>query len=455
MNRHSLKIRLLAIQAIVIVLALGITGYSLTYLFERHLERRISTELDTYLTQIAARLSFDQTGAPLLGGKLADPRFDKIYSGLYWQIDNETAGQTARSRSLWDTRLTLPADTPGRGKVHVHTITDPRGALLLVHERRLVFQSPIGEQTALLIVALDLAELSVSSGQFASEVAVALLILAGFLLAAGWVQVVVGLRPLALIRKSIAAVRSGVAARINTDMPDEVLPLADEVNDLLAAQETAISKARYRANNLAHNFKTPLTALNSDVRRLRKKGEHAIAADIEATSLLMRRQIERELTKARIRDPRAMPAIKVRPVIEGIVATVRRTPDGEQCKFEIRCDAALRVQINTDDLSDILGNLVENAVKHGNGQVIIKVQSGNGFALFAVEDDGQGISGDLREIAQERGVRLDQSVAGSGLGLAIISDILDAYNQSLKFDTSPLGGLQVSFQIPVTVAHRP
>lgn len=76
-------------------------------------------------------------------------------------------------------------------------------------------------------------------------------------------------------------------------MPREVSPLVDEVNDLLTAQENIILKAKSRTDNLAHGFKTPLTALISDIKRLRDKGENEIAADIESTSLIMRRQIER------------------------------------------------------------------------------------------------------------------------------------------------------------------
>ncbi|MBZ0217018.1 MAG: hypothetical protein K8F25_10730, partial [Fimbriimonadaceae bacterium] len=218
-------------------MALGITGYGLTYLFERHVERRISTEIDTYLTQIAARLNFDEAGTPNLSSKLADPRFDKIYSGLYWQINNETSGKSARSRSLWDTQLTLPVDTPGFGTVHVHNSLGPQTSTLLVHERRLLYNTPGGEQIARLIVALDLAELKTMSSEFAAEVAIALLTLGMFLLLAGWIQVTIGLSPLSVIRKSVASIRSGAASRISSDMPREVSPLVDEVNDLLTAQE--------------------------------------------------------------------------------------------------------------------------------------------------------------------------------------------------------------------------
>ncbi len=448
MRAHSLKTRLLVIGTIVLIIALGLTGFGLTLLFDRHVERRVSAELDTYLAQIASRLSFDETGKPHLGGKLADPRFEKIYGGLYWQVNNETAGLSASSRSLWDTRLKLPVDIPGFGKVHVHTTTGPQNSSVLIHERRLRFKSPAGEQIARLIVAIDRAELDRMSADFASDVAIALLALCIFLLLAGWAQISFGLGPLTLIRKNIAAIRTGKTSRIPLDLPAEVLPLAKEVNDLLRAQEAAIENAKHRASDLAHGFKTPLTALKSDIRRLRDKGEHNIADDIEATSLLMQRQIDRELTKARLRNIKNMPATRILPLIEGIIATLQRTPEGEGKSFEIECDPDIQVLADKDDVAEILGNLIENAVKHAADRIAVKVNARVRDVMFTIDDDGGGISDSQRRMAVKRGVRLDSSIVGSGLGLAIVKDVLEAYGQHLELETSPLGGLKAAFQLP-------
>ena len=453
MTGYSLKTRLLLIGAIVLIIALGLTGLGLTILFDRHVERRISAELDTYIAQIASRLSFDKTGKPLPGAKLADPRFEKIYGGLYWQINNETAGITSRSRSLWDTRLKLPVDIPDFGKVHVHTTTGPLNSSVLIHERRLRFNSPAGEQIIRLIVAIDRSELDRMSTDFASDVTIALLALCAFLLLAGWLQITLGLAPLSLIEKNIAAIRKGEALRMNTDLPDEVLPLAQEVNNLLKKQQKAIETARHRAADLAHGFKTPLTALKSDIRRLRSKGEEQIADDIQTASLQMQRQIDRELTKARIRDARHVAALDVRPLIDGIVSTLRRTPDGEKKTIRIECDQDIQVKINRDDLAEILGNLIENAVKHADSRIVVKVHGQDQAIEFHIDDDGKGISDALRGAVQKRGVRLDRASAGTGLGLAIVKDILEIYEHKLVLHTSPLGGLRASFQLPPAIGR--
>lgn len=448
MSARSLKRRLVAIQALTILIALAATGLVLATLFERHVERRIGRELDTYLAQIAASLLFDAAGQPTLDVGLADPRFDSIFGGLYWQVEDQTSALSARSRSLWDTRLALPADQLEFGKVHVHTLAGPQGSTLLVHERRLRFKAPPGEQVVRLAVAIDRAELSRSRAEFASDVAIMLLLLGGMLLLAGWVQIMIGLGPLSLVQASIKAIRSGARSRIDADMPREVMPLAEEVNNLLAAQEAAIERARHRADNLAHGFKTPLTALNSDIARLRERGAADIADDIEALSLQMRRQIERELVHSRLRERKLMAPVAVLPVVNSIVATLRRTPKGEHAQFEIAVPAGVSVRADKDDLTEILGNLIENAVKHGGRRVRIGIAAGEGGVGFDIEDDGKGISEAKRGAVLQRGVRLDQKVAGTGLGLAIVGDLLDAYGESLRLDTSALGGLKAQFRLP-------
>ena len=355
MKGRSLKVRLLAVGAVVILIALGITGFGLSFLFERHVERRINAELDTYISQIASRIRFDETGKPHLDGRLVDPRFEKIYGGLYWQVNNETAGSSARSRSLWDINLVLPVDTPGYGTVHAHKTRGPENTSLLVHERRLKFSAPQAQQIARLIVAIDVGELKRLSQDFAVDVAVALLVLFLFLLIAGAVQVAVGLRPLSLIKTSIVAIRNGTATRIDEDVPIEVSPLASEVNNLLQAQETAMENARHRAGDMAHGFKTPLTALKADIKKLRDEGSYEIAQDIEDISNFMLRQIERELTKVRIRNTAAMTEIRLSPVIDVIVTTLKRVPEGAEKTFLVECPPDLQVKMDKDDLTELLG----------------------------------------------------------------------------------------------------
>jgi len=105
----------------------------------------------------------------------------------------------------------------------------------------------------------------------------------------------------------------------------------------------------------------------------------------------------------------------------------------------------LAVRADCDDLKDILGNLLENAVQHAKGRILVRAALYGSAVHFDVEDDGPGISATKRKSAIDRGKRLDSSAVGAGLGLAIVSDVLDHYGKKLTLSRSKLGGLKASF----------
>ncbi|MET0010763.1 MAG: ATP-binding protein, partial [Candidatus Thiodiazotropha sp. 6PLUC4] len=96
-----------------------------------------------------------------------------------------------------------------------------------------------------------------------------------------------------------------------------------------------------------------------------------------------------------------------------------------------------------EDMLELLGNLLDNACKWANQQVVCHV-SGSEQMQIVVEDDGKGLEeGDIKRMTQ-RGSRLDESVEGHGLGLAIVHDVVQLYHGQIDFDRSPeYGGLRV------------
>src|SRR5690606_18360034 len=93
-----------------------------------------------------------------------------------------------------------------------------------------------------------------------------------FLLIAAHLQVSLGLRPLAAVRRQIGALRGDPAARLPAGHPREIAPLADAINALADAREADLGRARKRAGDLAHSLKTPLAALAAQSRRAREQG---------------------------------------------------------------------------------------------------------------------------------------------------------------------------------------
>ncbi|MGD9869030.1 MAG: sensor histidine kinase [Hyphomicrobiales bacterium] len=445
---RSLRVRLLLAATAAVTLALAVAGTGLVILFERHVERRIGEELDTYLRQMAAGIVIAPDGTLSLPGGLADPRFEQPYSGLYWQAEEDGTSNVLRSRSLWDTRLDLPADTPPLGSVDVHDIPGPSGTTLHTHERRLAFPAASGEKVLRLAAAIDRADIAKLTSDFAGDVAIALVLLGAVLVLAAWMQVNIGLKPLAAVRRGVAAVRAGEASRLGTDVPAEIAPLAEEVNALLEAQEKTIRRARDRAADLAHGFKTPLTALIGDARRVREGGDAKTAGQIEATVRQMHGHIDRELARSRVRNLRGAPPARVALIVAGLAATLARTPRGEEIAIAAEVGEDVKVRAAPDDLNDILGNLLDNAVRHAGARVRLRARAEGERIAFEVEDDGPGIPDRLREAMTARGRRMDSSPAGAGLGLAIVSEVLEQYGETLSLGRSRLGGLKASFRLP-------
>ena len=287
---------------------------------------------------------------------------------------------------------------------------------------------------------------------FATDMLPYLAVMAVVLLVAAWIQVRIGLAPLDTVRRGVMEIRSGTTGRLERIYPDEVMPLVDEMNGLLEAQEQAIERARAWTADLAHGLKTPLMVLTADSQRLREEGNRSIADDLDQLAETMRRHVDREMIRARVRS-----GVRTRwaradtgDAINRIVRTLKRTPRGGALGWSVDVPEGSNAAILPDDLTELLGNILENATKWADKTVSISVSKGNTIAI-TVEDDGVGVPEDQLDSLSLRGVRLDEQKQGSGLGLAITRDIVEAYHGGLLFSHASMGGLAVSVQLPVAV----
>jgi signal transduction histidine kinase len=438
-NARSLRLRFLALGMGLLVVALFVAGVSLSALFARHLDRRAGQELDTHIETIAGTLRIDPQGAMSLSREPADPRFSRPFGGLYWQVDDHTSGRRLASRSLWDAELPAsPALSPG--SEDTRDVAGPQGAVLLLHERWLIVPVAAVDHLVRIAVAIDRSELDALRSGFARDAGLVLVAL-GLVLAAGvWIQIASGLRPLAALATAVAKVRSGTDRRLSPQVPSEVEPLVTEMNSLLETQERDLVRARDRAADLAHGLKTPLTALASDIRALRARGDSEIAGNLEALSDAMQRHVERELARTRIRHGTSRAATPLAEAARRIVRVVERTPAAEGKRLKVTVADEVTLPLDADDLNELLGNLLDNAARHARSLIRITSQADAATISLTVEDDGAGLAEADRAVALSRGGRLDRG-GGAGLGLAIVQDIADAYGAEVTLGRSELGGL--------------
>jgi signal transduction histidine kinase len=454
----SLRLRLLLLGGVTVAIALLIAGGGIIGLFERHIERRAVAELDTYIRQISAGVSFSAKGAISFTRTLPDPRFGEPLSGLYWQIEDEDAkdNRLLRSRSLWDSVLNLPQDVLDPGKVHLHMIDGPSHSTLLVRERSISYGTPAGTHRVRISAALDTRELRAALAEFSSDVLRALALLAIALLTAAWAQITLGLKPLKILQESVLAVRSGQKTRVAVAEPQEVMPLVSAVNSLLDAQAEAMESAKTRAADLAHGLKTPLTVLIADAAKLRQSGATVVAAEIEELADTMRRNIDRELSRARLESAHSLHVHETRPgpIVAKLIRALDRTPQCEALEWRVQIAEDIAAPIREDDLAELIGNLLDNACKWADTAVTVSAKRADGVTIV-IEDDGPGAPAAFIHRLGERGFRLDGDVPGSGFGLAIAHDIVRAYGGTLTLANIEPHGFRAVIFFPAQAPGRP
>ncbi|MGV1015546.1 MAG: sensor histidine kinase, partial [Methyloceanibacter sp.] len=264
MSLGSLRLRLLLAAASFILAAIVLSGIGLTILFERHVERWIDGELGTHLDQLVAGLDTGAGGELVVARPPVDPRFERPLSGLYWEVAVEPGGPVLRSRSLWDYEIALPPEQAVDDAVHHHRVDGPSGQTLYLLQRRVELPARLGAKMVRAAVGLDTAEVRAAVWRFATALTPFLLLLGVLLTLAAWAQVAVGLKPLKAMRQKLEAIGVGERRRLGTGFPDEVQPLASEIDSLLDQRDGQIDKARARAADLAHALKTPLQVLHGD-----------------------------------------------------------------------------------------------------------------------------------------------------------------------------------------------
>jgi two-component system, OmpR family, sensor kinase len=250
-----------------------------------------------------------------------------------------------------------------------------------------------------------------------------------------------------------------------TRLPDEVQPLVNALNELLARLKAALARERAFMADAAHELRTPLTALHLQMGMLaRASGEAERAAAMETLSAGVQRAIhlvEQILTLAR-EEPRA-PAQRVPVRLDDLAREVvaELVPLADAGHIDLGVAAAQPASVRGDPhaLRSLLRNLIDNAVRYtpAGGRVDVSVEPADAPAAPArlvVSDDGPGIPPAERARVLDRFYRRAGSAPpGSGLGLAIVKAIADAHGASVELSDGPSGrGLSVTLSFP---ARRP
>jgi two-component system sensor histidine kinase PhoQ len=139
--------------------------------------------------------------------------------------------------------------------------------------------------------------------------------------------------------------------------------------------------------------------------------------------------------------------VTVRPMADKIASAVSKVYRNRTLQIEVDIHATTRVHADSGDLFELLGNLLDNAAKYGNGRIRLSVRVSGRATLITVSDDGPGFPGDAEDLLG-RGVRADMQKPGQGIGLAAVYDLVKAYDGQIEFGRSEWNGGKVSIRLP-------
>ncbi|MEM7025394.1 MAG: ATP-binding protein [Pseudomonadota bacterium] len=441
MTRNSLAFRLVASAAIWCALLLSAAGYALSSLFINTVERNFDARLSVLLEGVVAGTDLLEDGTLTLRPQLGEPRFDQPLSGWYWEID-DNRGPVQRSASLWDQALPVSLLTSSEGLVR--DVVGPNEEPLRLLSRAIVL--PGRDQPFIYTIAGDRSEIDAEAARFNSLLSLGLATLLLGVIAAVFIQVRFGLEPLRRIRRGLAAIRVGQAKRLAGDYPEEIRPLASELNALLDHNEAVVERARTHVGNLAHGLKTPIAVLTNEASRA-----HGSLADLTLRQTeLMREQVDHHLSRARAMATASVIGSRsdVAPVLSDLHRTLAKIYAERNLMIDISCASDLTFRGARQDLEEMLGNLLDNACKWAKSRVAATAEVTAERLIVQVEDDGPGLPPERRSEVLQRGRRLDERVPGSGLGLSIVVDIAELYGGGLHLEERESVGLRARLDLP-------
>lgn len=269
----------------------------------------------------------------------------------------------------------------------------------------------------------------------------------------------VAYKPIRQIVKQIKKVdytnlEQGVAP---TNANDEIDELIQTYNDLLSRLSDSFLVQKNFINYVSHEFKTPLTAIAGNLevfaQRKRSPEEYQAVAKEALTNIY---QIEDLLSNLLLMSglkttQQKYTTIRIDELIWNIHEVLqdkikeRQTPINIQ--MEVQNASLLKYNANETLLQLALFNLIENAIKYGNGKPItITFKETRGKLVLIISDQGIGISNDdLKYIDQTfyRG-KNTQTIKGSGIGLALVKIILQQHQIRFKIDSELTKGTAIS-----------
>lgn len=448
-RRMSFKLRLTLAFAAVAAVLLVAFGVGLYALFQAKLNSAINRGLEARADAVASLLprtkltSFSVFAAPgAAATQVLDGHGRLLASDAVARsplISASEAGAAERRTVTLDARL------PG---------SDERSRILAK-------SATLGQRRVVIVVAGSLRD-----REAALESLGAVLIIGGpiallLAAAAGYLVAGAALRPVEAMRRQASAITDTEPGR-RLPIPnsgDELGRLGETLNAMLGRLENALERERAFVADASHELRTPLALLRTELELALR---HARTFDEAAQTLRgalakterLSRLADDLLVLARV-DGGALPVerepVDGRKLLDRLAQRFAHRASAEGRRIDVIAPVGLAVVADPLRLEQALGNLIDNALSHGAGNVLVTAAPSDGGVEVHVTDQGPGFPDDFTVRAFERFSRGPNArPGGAGLGLALVEAVARAHGGTSMARTGKHGGADVWISLPAS-----
>jgi signal transduction histidine kinase len=270
--------------------------------------------------------------------------------------------------------------------------------------------------------------------------------------------VAAALRPVEDMRRRAAAISTAERGeRLPVgETQDELSRLGQTLNAMLARIQAALDRERQFLDDASHELRTPLALQRAELETAMRYSADpvelraAIASAIEEVDRLNALADDLLATRPDVDEQAAAKRlVEAERLCEDVARRFRGRAGEEGRSIAVDADHAAPVRCDPDRIERALSNLVDNALRHGGGEVVLRVERADGQVELHVRDRGPGFPPDFLGHAFERFTQADSGRrSGAGLGLAIVERIARAHGGSARAANRPDGGADVWIELP-------
>jgi two-component system sensor histidine kinase PhoQ len=449
-SRPSLRRRLILSVLAVLVVFFALTVFLLDVLFRHAAERSLREVLDAQLVSLVAAADPDGPESATPTAPL-DARFDTPGSGLYAEIRSASGETIWRSQSTTGAAVQFGPPLEGGQTRFVRTEVAGTTTRLAVLSRGIVWDDLNGSPARFTFSVAS--SLRLYDRQVASFRQQLIGWFSGLALLLRWMG-----QPVRRLEREIKQVEAGERETLGDAWPRELAAVTSNLNALLDAERTRIKRYRDTLGNLAHSLKTPLAVMRQSLGA--EQGGDAASpalhrtmnAEIDRMSDIIEHQMKRAAASGGVLLGQA--PVDVAPIVTELRAALLKVYGNKDLLFEISVVPEAQFIGDRADLTELLGNLMDNACKWARGRVRVQVTvdfpaiDTRRALHLCVEDDGPGIAETDRARVLQRGGRVDEATPGHGIGLPMVHDTVALYGGSMRIDASNLGGARFELELP-------